>query len=414
MKNNSIRKYENKKILILGGSILQLNAIKIAKALGFIIGLIDYDLNAIGIEFVDEFFHVSTTNIKDVDEVFNSFRPDSVFTMATDMPMRVIGYLSDKYNLNYISYEDAMVATNKFLMIERFRENHLPHPNYFVVSDTDKDYSRIIKVMNISFPTIVKPVDSSGSRGVNCANSIEELSSCVEKSMAYSQEKKVIIEELLIGKEVSVEILVHNSIPFIVSITDKKTSGYPNFVEISHISPSRLIDIEKLEISSLAIEAVKAINIVNGAAHVEIMETKSGPYLIEVGARLGGDFITSHLVPYSTGYDIVKGAIDVSLNIKPEQLTNEQFYPTEISFFTPYVGKINYLPNLDFLINDNVLDVGYFKTIGDNISITPNSSNRLGYFIVKSDSYDKTNEISRKTMDKINKLFRNIGDTDEK
>lgn len=418
MNINHIERYKNKKILILGGSILQLEAIKTAKSLGCLVGVVDYNPNAIGVEFADIFFNVSTTDVDAIEKIYRKFTPDSVFTMATDMPMRVIGYLSDKYGLNYVSYNDALVATNKYLMIQRFKEYQLPHPKFLVINSSELSnfdkFTVINGLDNLSFPLIVKPVDSSGSRGVNCAEYSDELFDCIVKSMDYSNEKIVIIEELLVGSEVSVEVLVYDSTPTVISITDKETTGYPNFVEISHLSPSKLSEIERKVISKLAVSSVKALNIINGAAHVEIMLTKSGPYLIEVGARLGGDFITSHLVPYSTGYDIVKGAIDISLRIKPKYLSEFTIKPTKISFFTPYQGNINFLPNLDLLLNENVLNVGYFKSIGDYISTVPNSSNRLGYYIVKSDSYEKTKNISMDTLTKINELFRSDGVLDEK
>src|SRR5699024_4799470 len=89
-------------------------------------------------------------------------------------------------------------------------------------------------------------------------------------------------------------------------ITDKITTGAPYFVEMGHLQPSELGD---KRISEIAKKAVYAMGIDRGPVHVEIMLTPSGPKLIEIGARLGGDYITSHLVSLSTGVDMVKATI---------------------------------------------------------------------------------------------------------
>ena len=92
--------------------------------------------------------------------------------------------------------------------------------------------------------------------------------------------RKVIIEEYMVGPEVSVEVMTVNGEPHILQVTDKITTGAPHFVEMGHTQPSRLGGENVAKISDLASRAVKSVGIQNGPAHVEIMLTKDGPKMV--------------------------------------------------------------------------------------------------------------------------------------
>ena len=171
---------------------------------------------------------------------------------------------------------------------------------------------------NIIYPCISKPVDNAGSRGVMLIKCREELKEAVRYSFANGRRGGVIIEEYLQGSEVSVEVMALEGDIHILQVTDKLTTGAPHFVEMGHSQPSCLGKKAVDSIKDLAVRAVKSLGIYNGPAHVEIMLTEAGPRLIELGARMGGDCITTHLVPLSTGIDMVELAIRISLGEKPD------------------------------------------------------------------------------------------------
>ena len=97
------------------------------------------------------------------------------------------------------------------------------------------------------------------------------------------------------GRKILVQSISYNGKVNIIAITDKITTGAPHFVEMAHSQPSKLNESTKREIESLAVSAIKAIGINNGPAHTEIIVTSEGPKIVEIGARLGGDNITTHL-----------------------------------------------------------------------------------------------------------------------
>ncbi len=388
-----------KKLLIIGASILQLPAIKKAKEMGYYVGVVDYDPNAVGIEYADEFFNVSTIDIDEVAKTAKSFKPEGIMTLATDMPMRSVAQAAKECGLVGISKDTAIKATDKGEMIKAFQENGVEHPWYYIAYDEDGFSSVLDK---IEFPCIMKPTDSSGSRGVVLVHSREELLNEYNYTKGNSRGGAVIIEEYMVGSEVSVEIMAVDGIPHVLQVTDKLTTGAPHFVEMGHSQPSNLGDENVAKIKDLAVRAVKSVGIKDGPAHVEIMLTKDGPKMVELGARMGGDCITTHLVPLSTGIDMIKATIETACGRKPD--IEEKFKKgSAIRYFDIPCGKIKSIEGADEARKiDGVKEISFVKNIGDTAGEIGSSTDRVGFVIAQAEDAIKAVEICEKALSIIN------------
>ena len=372
-----------KKLLIIGASILQLPAIKKAKELDYYVGVIDYNPNAIGIPLADEYFNVSTIDIDGVVNVAKSFKPDGIMTLATDMPMRSIAAACEALNLPGISMDTAIKSTDKGEMIKAFEKNNVEHP-WYKIAYNEEDFNNIKN--EITFPCIMKPTDNSGSRGVVLANSLEEL----EESYSYTKEEArkgaVIIEEYMRGNEVSVEIITIDGNPHILAVTDKLTTGAPHFVEMGHSQQSQLGDENVNKIKDLAKRAVKSVGIINGPAHVEIMLTENGPKMVELGARMGGDCITTHLVPLSTGIDMIKATIKIACGEKVD-IEPKFNKGSAIRYFEAPCGIIKAINNIeDAKKIKGIQEISFVKNIGDKVTNINSSVDRIGFVIAQADT----------------------------
>jgi len=118
------------------------------------------------------------------------------------------------------------------------------------------------------------------------------------------------------------------------------TTGAPNFVETGHSQPSQFPPKARAQIEDAAIRGVKALGIDWSAAHAEVRLSPNGPFLMEIGARLGGDFITTELVPRSTGIDMVEGAIRLALGETPDLTPKREAHGACIRYLTPQPGKV--------------------------------------------------------------------------
>lgn len=373
-----------KRLMIIGASILQLPAIQKAKALGHYVAVADFNPNAIGIPYADEYYNVSTIDEEGVYQAAKKFCADGIMTLATDMPMRSVSYACKKLGLTGISYDTAVKATDKGEMIKAFEKAGVEHPWYYIIADSTKSLPA-----GITYPCITKPTDNAGSRGVMLVNSREEL----EAALAYSSENgrsgAVIVEEYMVGPEVSVEVIVWQGVPHILQITDKLTTGAPHFVEMGHSQPSRLPPEDQEKIKDLACHAVKAVGIDNGPAHVEIMLTKDGPKMVELGARMGGDCITTHLVPLSTGVDMIKATMDICLGLTPDIEPKFQ-KGSAIRFFDVPCGTIKAIEGVEEAkAIPGVQEIAFTKQVGDAVGEIGASGDRAGFVIAQADTAEE-------------------------
>ncbi len=371
-----------KRLLIIGASILQLPAIKKAKDMGLYVAVADYNPNAVGIPYADEYYNVSTIDEEGVLAAARAFRADGIMTLATDMPMRALAYATTALGIPGITYSTAVKATDKGEMIRAFEENRVEHPWYFIVSEPS-ELSAIAD--RITYPCISKPTDNSGSRGVMLINTPEELQESVAYSSSQGRKGGVIIEEYMRGPEVSVEVVVLDGEPHVLQVTDKLTTGAPHFVEMGHSQPSALPAPALDAIRDLASRAVLAVGIQNGPAHVEIMLTESGPKMVELGARMGGDCITTHLVPLSTGIDMVKATIQIALGETPD--IEPKFHKgSAIRFLDAPAGTITAIDGVETAEQiPGVIEVALTKAVGDLSGSIDSSTDRLGYVVGQSD-----------------------------
>lgn len=367
-----------KKILIIGASILQLPAIKKAKELGYYVAVIDYDPDAVGIEYADEYFNVSTIDIEGVTKTAESFKPDGIMTLATDMPMRSIAAACERLGLPGISMDTAIKSTDKGEMIKAFEQHDVAHPWYYI-AESKSVFDDIID--KITYPCIMKPTDNSGSRGVVLIHSREELEKEYEYSQSSSRSGAVIIEEYLVGPEVSVEVIVYKGVPHVLQITDKLTTGAPHFVEMGHSQPSQLPENTKDKIKDLASRAVLAVGIENGPAHVEMIVTDKGPKMVELGARMGGDCITTHLVPLSTGIDMIKATINIACGNEPD-IEPKFNKGSAIRYFDVPCGVIKSIEGVEEAkAIDGVIEISFTKHVGDTVGEIGSSVDRVGFVI---------------------------------
>jgi len=292
----------SKKILIIGAGIMQIPVIEECKKLGYKTIVTDIDENALGMRMADIALKIDTLDKEATFDVAKKYKINGIVT-TSDYPVRTVAYVCKNFKIKGLSESVAKACTNKYLLRKKLSENRITCPMYWKVENL-KELSSIEK--DILFPVIVKPVDSSASRGVAKVSNCKKLKNAFKSAKIYSRNGAVIIEQFLEGNEYSVESLTQNGKTVVVGITEKTiSSGNSYFVEERHIIPANIKPKEKEEIERLIPRVIKAIGLDNCGTQ--------GPVIIEIGARLGGDFITSDLVPLSTGVNMLRNIINISI-----------------------------------------------------------------------------------------------------
>lgn len=391
-----------KRLLVLAAGILQVPVIKKAKDMGIYVIAADGDPEAVGLKYADKAIVVNITSEEDVLRVAREERIDGVIHPCSEVSMNVMGRLNDELGLSGITREQAIRATNKHLMREAFEMGGAPSPKSILTENSEDAWKHLQN--DFSTDGILKPSRNSGSRGIAKVSRDMDKADFVKAydiALNESRDKSVLLEQFIEGPEFSIEIIVWNGKVNVLTVTDKKTTGAPHFVELGHNQPS-CYSAEEVEIlKAAAVSGVKALGVNNCACHAEAKLMDGKAYLMEIGARLGGDFISTELTHLSTGVDMVAAAIDVALGVEPDLRVKEEPKGVCIRYFCPKPGKLVSICNTEILKDSRVYLWEIYHKIGDVIPEVTSSLCRSGHVIVTEDSPQKAIALADRMINEV-------------
>ncbi len=367
-----------KKLLILGAGIIQVPIIQKAKSMGYYTIVADYSSEAPGLKYADKSYMVSTIDKDAILLVAQKESIDGILT-TSDYPVNVVAYVSRIMGLPAMSEAVANICTNKYLQREIFRKNGIKTPLY-KLCHSNEDLTKYI-----DFPYIVKPCDSSASRGVKKVSNHASMIEAFKEALNYSKSKNVLIESFIEGKEYSVETLTQNGKTSIITITEKFTKGeeFGFFVEDTHLEAARLSEVEKQMIETEVLKAIQIIGLDNCPSHTEVKLNQKGAFIIEMACRLGGDYITSDLVPLSTGVDMLENLIRLSVN-EPIEVNHKINKVSMIQF----INQDNY-DACDSYIKENNSSIIRYEIDPKHDRPIKSSLDRMGYIILQLNDYQE-------------------------
>ena len=298
------------KIAVIGANAPLIPFYRQAQHLGYEIIGIAWEEGAVCKPYCSRFYPVSFAEKEKVLDICQKEQVDGILSFSLESALPTVIYVATRMGLVSNSEESIAITQSKFSQRLALQKAGIPVPQYFLInSETD-----LVKV-KCNYPIIVKPVDSGGSQGICKVESPEELTHSYQYAVDYSRSSKAIVEEYIDGREFSVEYISHQGKHYFLQVTDKVTSGAPRFVELQHHQPANISETLKQRIKNMVEAALTALKIENSASHTEIkLNSKGELFIIETGARMGGDYISSDLVRLSTGYDFVEGAIKLAIN----------------------------------------------------------------------------------------------------
>lgn len=393
------------RVLILGGGPLQVPVIEQSLSRGFETWIVDGSPTCPGAKLADEFRLISTIDTQKVLELVQAENIDGITTAATDKPMRVIGACADQLGKPGPSLKSCLDSTDKGRMARVFESAGVPQPEFEV--GVDEPFEKMRARLQSGLPIVVKPTDSSGSRGVTLVKDASGFQEAIDYAAASSTTGEVIVQEALTGHEVSVEMLVDAcGEPHVITVTDKETTGAPHFVELGHSQPTELPAKQADAVIALAKQAARALGLRSCGGHVEIMVTEQGPKIIEFGARLGGDFISTKLVPLSTGVNMVDQLLDLCLGakeVRPEPILH---CSSAVRFTRLHSGKIKQITGIDEAkLVEGVADAGTFAHEGEQASETTDSSTRAAYVIAQGTSPQQARQRAADAAKRIKVIY---------
>lgn len=369
-----------KKIAIIGANEFQKKLVLKAKEMGIETHVFAWEEGAVAKEVSDYFYPISITDKDSIIDILKDIRLNGICSIASDLAMPTVNYIAEQLNLVGNSQECTILTTNKYEMRKKLEEKCMPIPSYQLIKNIeDVDYS------NIGYPVIVKPIDRSGSRGIYKATNKQQLSEAIIFAKSVSFTDEILVEEYVDGKEYSVEAISQNGKHKILQVTEKFTTGSPNFIEKAHLSPARVSYEIKNEVFKVIEKALEVLMVENGASHSEIKISEKGDIkIIEIAARMGGDFIGSDMVEISTGFDFVKNVIKIAIGEEIDFNYNERERYALVKFILDRNDIYNFeniKTKLPYVVREINID-SEMKNVTD-------SSTRNGYCILETDEYDE-------------------------
>lgn len=373
-----------KKIMVLAAGLLQIPIINKAREMGYYVIAVDDDPNALGMALADKaIVPGGLMNEEKMVAIAKEEHIDGVIHPCSEVAMNVMGRINDELGLCGISKEIAIRATNKHLMRKAFERYGAPSPKSFLTKDDEDAWD--VFCNEFGTDAILKPSRNSGSRGISKVEkgiAKDIFLNLYHRALEESRDHQVLIEQFVEGPEFSVEIIVWQGEPHVLAVTDKKTTEAPYFVELGHNQPSIYSKDIQQKLKNGAIAGCRALGLTNCAAHCELKIQNGKVYLMEIGARMGGDFISTELTRLSSGVDMVAATINVVLGIAPNLQPTESKQGVCIRYFTPRPGILRSIKGDEILKDPHIYDSEIYHQIGDVIPEVKSSLDRSGHVIV--------------------------------
>ena len=285
-----------KKLLLLGGSAPQVIAIKTAKRLGYYTVLCDFLPDNPGQYHADKFYLVSTTDKEAVLKVAQEEQIHGIVAYSSDPAAPTAAYVSEKMGLPGIPYHTAESFCEKHLFRAFLKNNGFNVPwSMEITADTDAS-----ALENLQLPAIVKPTDSSGSKGVTVIRHAHEFAAARDYALQFSRNNIAIAEEFIERDHpdvIEAEIFVVNGEVTVWGLMSSVRDNYTNpLLPATYCYPIRLspqrVEMVKSEVSRL----VRCCHARYGAFNIEMVITKSERlYFLDAGPRNGGNMLPEYI-----------------------------------------------------------------------------------------------------------------------
>lgn len=394
-----------KKLLMLGGSSFQVPAIKAAVDMGYHVITCDYAPENPGHKYAHEYYNVSTTDKEAVLSLARRIKISGVVCYASDPAAATAAYVCEKMGFPTNPYESVEILSRKDLFRDFLKSHQFNVPKakgFSSISEAGKE------IEGFKLPVLIKPVDSSGSRGVTKLEDIRNLSKQAEYAMSFSRVKRIIIEEWVEkdGYQIAGDgFSVKGELAFRCFANEHFENSTNNpFVPIGESWPYNNSEKTHQKVHSEIQRLLTLLNMNTGAYNFDIRIDKEGNiFLMEVGPRNGGNLIPQ-VTKYASGVDMVEYTVKAALGIDCSDLRMKEI----TGFWACYMihsqtaGIYKGITIDEGVKRDNVVEFDMYCKPGDTVEAFTGSNGTLGTLILKFGSMEEM----LKKMDNMTKLVQ--------
>lgn len=401
---------EKKKILLLGGSSQQVPAIQAAKDMGYYTVLIDYLPDNPGQHVADKWYQESTTDIDAVYRIAKEEDVSGILPYASDPAALPAAIVAEKLGLPTNPAESVEILGVKHKFREFLQENGFPCPlNYTFQPDTDIEEVKK-NIEKLSFPIVVKPTDSSGSKGVSFLKDTTDLAKAIAHADSYSRNKILIAEEFIergfpdvIGGDIFVE---NGKIILFGDMACLRGDNGKSLIPIGEKKPNGLTPKQSEAVHAELQRLVTALGIKTGELNIEILvDQEDRPHFLELGPRAGGNMIPIQLSD-AFGVDLIKANVAAAMgeptNLNPVE--PKECYMTYVlhSLNSGTYKGVEYSPEIEPYIYRKV----HYKKDGDPVEVFDGAGKALGIVFMRFPDEKKMDNFQSKLESLIKVILK--------
>ena len=384
----------NKTLLFIGAGVYQTKGILKAKELGYRVVAVDENTNAEGFEHVDNFLNINIFEHAKIIEFAKNENVYAVLSISSDICLETVAIVNGALGFPSMTLDQIRLISNKGLMRKKLYEFNIKDINFFILKEIS-EISEALEVIN--FPLVVKPVDSSGSRGVSYVKNEQELISKCKLAFDFSRTNEILLEEYMDGNEVAVDGFVIDGKLVVLSISDKIRTPPPYLLDTEVIFPSLEPNNIKQEIGEMLTKVIKILEINNCPIHIEMMITKEGVKIVEIAVRGAGFKVYTDIVPYISGVDTL--LVQIKLLLGEDVVINKSIANKAVclKFLNGGAGILKDVYGVEEAKKiEGVQEIKIYPKIGDKVKKLTCGADRLGHIVTYGKTHHKVREKAKK------------------
>lgn len=390
-----------KKLMILGAGVYQIPLIKKANEMGIETIVVSIPGKYPGFDYAKKVYYEDTTDCEKILAIARKERINGIVTAGSDVAVVTVGKVCDELGLCGLSYEAALIATDKRLMKECYEKSGVRTARFRQVY-FEKNLEE--QLVGLQFPLIFKAVDSSGSRGIVRVNTISDFADAINNVKNYTKKDYFIVEEFLVGEEFGAQAFIKDGkIQFILPHGDYVFQGDTG-VPIGHWVPFDLKE-HIIEDAKKQLElAARAMKLDNCALNADFILVDGKTYVLEIGGRSGATCL-AELVSIYYGFDyyekLIQAALGEDVNFDSDQCNTAvaMLLRSDIS------GTIESMADMNGQSDNEIVEVQYDYKPGDSVNAFRIGPDRIGHVILQGNDLPR---LQLKIEDVINNIHINV------
>lgn len=396
--SDKLQRKKEETVIVLAGTRWQIPLVKKLKEKGCRVIVLNLLPDSPAFKYADDYRVVDILDVNKCQKIASEYHPAAFMSDECDIAVPVIAALSENMGLISIGTDMGELYTNKYKMRE-FGKSHAFNTPFFCKCQTLEEAIKAFHAFGAKM--IMKPIDANSSRGVYSITCENDIIAHFEETISFSKkERSILLEEYIEGTEFTVDGIKTEKGHVSLAISEKKHYSHNENIACSLYFSHKSQEFDYESLRRMNDRFIESSGLPFGLTHAEYKYRDGKFYLIEIGARGGGNLISASIVPLISGVEPYDYLIDKTLGRKcKEEITISEKYMERcvvLNFFDlgGAEGIVQEIHGEDYLKrNEHIVEYAIYCKKGDKIENARDDSNRIGFYIAYGENKQELDNI---------------------